>query len=239
MFDNAEVGTALKAFRVLRILRMFKLLRFVKMMRLLNGLLRQLFSRELAILMRLCRFLFVMILFAHFCACGWFAVGNHCYTSNEYEISWIESKGIENSSLGRQYSMAAYWSVVTLMTTGYGDITATNVLEEWAATTCIVIGTCFFAYFVGAVGSLLADGDRVRAEQNEKIEQAQQFCAAKKFPKDLSHAVITHTKYHCKHNFLFDEATILSHLPTYLKYVFVFLFLFLFFHHLPHLIRTT
>ena len=69
------------------------------------------------------------------------------------------------------------------------------------------------------VGSLLAEGDRVRTERNEKVEQAQQFCAAKKLPKDLAHAVVTHTKYHCKHNFLFDEMMVLENLPSYLRYV--------------------
>ena len=75
------------------------------------------------------------------------------------------------------------------------------------------------AYFIGAVGSLLAEGDRMRIERNENVERAQQFCAAKKLPKDLAHAVLTHTKYHCKHNFLFDEMMVLDNLPSYLRYV--------------------
>ena len=129
---------------------------------------------------------------------------------------------------------------------------------------CILIGTCFFAYFIryvliamhifitfcilnmlsglcvclfcvcldctySAVSTLLADGDRVRMERDLKVEQAQQFCLFKRLPKDLSHAIITHTKYHCKNNFLFDEHSVLNNLPTYLKFsrMFVYMFLFL------------
>ena len=82
----------------------------------------------------------------------------------------------------------------------------------------------FLAYFIGAVGTLLADGDRIRGEKNQKIEEAQQFCVSKKLPKDLSHAIITHTKYHCKNNYLFDENMVLSCLPSYLRFVCLFLF---------------
>ena len=221
MFGGNDVTITLRAFRAVRIARMVKLLRFFKMLRLLSGILRTLLSRHLTMFVRLCRFLFVMMLFAHFGACAWYATGSFCYSSNLYDTSWIETAGIagDSTSKWQKYSTAWYFSVVTLMTTGYGDISATNILEQWVASIFILIGTCFFAYFIGAVGSLLAEGDRVRAERNEKVEQAQQFCAAKKLPKDLAHAIVTHTKYHCKHNFLFDEMMVLENLPSYLRYV--------------------
>ena len=218
--DDVDFGTALKSFRVVRVLRVIKIFRFFKMIRLLNSLLRELLSREFIIVLRLCRFLFVMILFAHFFACGWYYVGIYCldHPNSVYsESNWIVSAGIEDSSLFVKYSTSLYWSIVTLMTTGYGDITANNVIEQWVASSCILVGTCFFAYFVGAVGTLLADGDRVRTEKNEKIEQAHQFCVSKHLPKDLSHAIMTHTKYHCKNNYLFDEMGVLSNLPVYLR----------------------
>ena len=80
-----------------------------------------------------------------------------------------------------------------------------------------MVGTCFFAFLIGAVGSLLADGDRVRVKSNEQIDQAYQFCISKNLPKDLTHAIITHTRYHCKNNFMFDEMSVLDNLPEYLQ----------------------
>ena len=194
------------------------------MLRLLSGILRTLLSRQLNMFVRLCRFLFTMLVFAHFGACAWFAVGDYCLQHHRDcgSYGWLDANGMgDHTSRWKQYSTAWYWSVVTLMTTGYGDITATNMLEQWVSSICILIGTCFFGYVVSAVGTLLADGDRVRSEQNERIEQANHFCASKRLPKDLAHAVITHTKYHCKYNFLFDEMIVLSYLPRHLRYIFV------------------
>ena len=192
------------------------------MLHLFNSLLKKILSRELVLILRLSKFLFVIIIFAHFSACAWYAIGNWCHKNPEEcgGTSWLDETPyfeFDSSTLFESYSISWYWSVVTLMTTGYGDIVATNVYEQWVASICILIGTVFFAYFIGAVGGLLVDGDRVRAQLQEKVDQAHQFCLFKKLPSDLSHAIITHTKYHCKNNFMFDEMSILNNLPRHLK----------------------
>ena len=225
--ESTQIIDLIKAFRIIRVLRIIKLLRFVKMMNILNQLLYETFSRNFVIFLKLLRMLCVMIIFAHLGACSWYACGDYSFTHGM--SSWIEAHGIagDEATQWEKYSTSWYFSVVTLMTTGYGDIVATNTLEQWVASIFILIGTCFFAYLVGALGALLADGDRVKLEVSEKIEQAHQFCVSKKLPHDLAHAVLTHTKYHCKHNFLFDEMKILNTLPSHLRYVMslsVFLF---------------
>ena len=40
-------------------------------------------------------------------------------------------------------SYSWYWSIVTLFTTGYGDITATNEEEQWTASACILLVLVF------------------------------------------------------------------------------------------------
>ncbi len=60
---------------------------------------------------------------------------------------------------------AWYWAVVTLFTTGYGDIVATNNIEQWVSSISILIGTCFFAYFVGTLTALITEGDRIEQYQ--------------------------------------------------------------------------
>ena len=71
------------------------------------------------------------------------------------------------------YRYTVYW--LYRFTTGYGDITATagNVAEQWVVSICILIGTCFFAYFIGTLTSLITEGDRIKSVEIQKLEEAQ------------------------------------------------------------------
>ena len=86
------------------------------------------------------------------------------------------SSSMMDDSNSEQYLTSFYFAVVTLYTTGYGDITPKSHWEQLTCCACILVGTCFFAYFIGAVGSLVAEGDRVKCAQIQKIEEAQAFC---------------------------------------------------------------
>ena len=160
MFGASDVASILKVFRLVRIIRM------VKLLTLLAGFSRILKSPRLKMFVRLFKFLFAMLICVHFGACGWYAVGNYCYLHDGiYHNNWITANEVEESSTWEKYSFSMYWSVGTLMTTGYGDIIATNILEQWICIIFILIKFCLVAY-------LLMEGYRgieARAERNKKV----------------------------------------------------------------------
>eukprot|EP01083_Nonionella_stella_P290192 987500_1 len=226
---NAEgnVTTYLKMLRIFRLFRIFKILRLLKMVKLFDGFLSNIVAREMLLAMRLFKVLCLALLSAHMSACLWYAVG--CDSQSVYGTSWIEGQGIIASGCGIggkgevddslivRYSYSWYWSVVTLFTTGYGDVVATNVYEQWTASAVILVGTCLFGYFVGTITSLITEGDKVSSSIMNKLEDAQHFCQQKKLPSNMSRAVLTHTRYHCNHNYVLgDEQDVLSNLPSYL-----------------------
>ena len=49
------------------------------------------------------------------------------------------------------------------------------------------------------------------------MEEAQHFCDKKKLPQEMARAVLTHTRYHCNYNCIFDEQSVLNNLPPYLQ----------------------
>merc|ERR1719261_1812100 len=55
------------------------------------------------------------------------------------------------------YILALYWSVMTLTSVGYGDITPQNSLEYVVAVILMVIVAYVWAYIVGSIVSLLAN----------------------------------------------------------------------------------
>ena len=79
------------------------------------------------------------------------------------------------------------------------------------------MGTCFAAYFIGTLTVLITEGDKVKSYKLEKLEEAQHFVDHHRLPKELQRAILTHTRYHCNYNFVFDENEIISNLPLHLQ----------------------
>ena len=202
-------------------LRILKILSFVRLMRYINVYTKYQVThdRNIRFMWRIFRLVCLMIISVHFAACLWFLVGRLSYENEE--STWVDGDNADimgdNIITFRKYVASAYWSVVTLSTVGFGDYTPQNINEEIVAIFCIILGTGLFAYFIGAVSSLVTEGDQIKTVRQEKLEQTQAFCEHKKLPSDLSRAIIAHTKYHWNHNFLFDSNQVIENLPSYLR----------------------
>lgn len=103
-----------------------------------------------------------------------------------------------------------------MFTTGYGDITAVNIYEQWICSIGILIGSCFFAYFIGVLTNGL--GDDLRHDTTRtRLEQSLAFCAHYDLPRELRRAVLTHMRYWNSYNYLFDCQETMDALPNYLQ----------------------
>lgn len=51
----------------------------------------------------------------------------------------------------------------------------------------------------------------------ERVEEAQLFCAHHRLPRRLSRAIVSHIRYYCNYNYVFDHERIMASIPTYLQ----------------------
>eukprot|EP01084_Bolivina_argentea_P085628 154778_1 len=168
-------------------------------------------------ILTLLKTLCLMLIIAHYFACFWYTIGLWAHRKNMN--SWIDiiiDNGDENASIFAKYSYAFYWAIVTLFTTGYGDISAYNIYEQWTCSLGILIGSCLFAYYISVLTSGLVD-DLKHESKTERIEECMAFCARYNLPKEISRAVITHMRYYNSYNYLFDHQTTMNALPNYLQ----------------------
>merc|ERR1719361_956818 len=199
----------------------FKLLRIFRFARMFNLLTKKSVNRDYLLLLKFLKVFMMMMLVTHLSACVWYFVGYE--TLSEDQDSWITSwlsgvtdqEDIDQLTIFERYTYSWYWAVVTLFTTGYGDITATegNMWECWVATFTILIGTCFVAYFIGNVSQLVMEGDRTDSILRDKLDDATAFCDQKRFPPQLTRAILTHIQYHVAHNYVFEEDELIDSLP--------------------------
>jgi hypothetical protein len=67
--------------------------------------------------------LFILIFyFAHMMACIWFYIGYQ----TSMDGSWLTYYDVIDASIWVKYNYSYYWAVVTMVTVGYGDVTAKN-----------------------------------------------------------------------------------------------------------------
>lgn len=87
----------------------------------------------------------------------WAFVGDPKKDYNKGKITWIDNKGLENESWQVIYLYSYYWSVLTVMTVGYGDIVPQNIWEVICATIAISLGCIVFAYIISSVGDIVEE----------------------------------------------------------------------------------
>ena len=68
----------------------------------------------------------------------------------------------------------------------------------------VLIGTCFFAYLIGTISSLLNEGDQINKLTEQKMIESQHFCESRNLDIHLTRAVLGHTEYYCESGSLFS-----------------------------------
>ncbi len=67
------------------------------------------------------------------------------------------------------YITSFYFTTTTILTVGYGDITAVSVGEKILSTVLMIIGVISFSFATGSLSSIIANYDSFEAVLKEKI----------------------------------------------------------------------
>lgn len=104
-------------------------------------------------LIKLMGFIFYM---AHICCCGWHFLAVLEISHGETN-TWLDLLGIRDDPTQIKYVNSLYYSIVTMVTVGYGDITPQNTVEKIFSIVYIGMACGIFAYGVSEVGNILKD----------------------------------------------------------------------------------
>ena len=94
----------------------------------------------------------------HIAACFWLAIAE-IESENNYEGTWLEQFYPQYSTESEFYAISFYWTITTITTVGYGDITGKNILEYIFSSICMVIGVISFSYANGSLASIISNYD--------------------------------------------------------------------------------
>ncbi len=151
--------------------------------------------------LRLGRFVFWLGLLAHWIACGWLALR----APAEYV------KPVPH------YLEALYWTMTTLSTIGYGDVTPSTTPELLYTMLVMVLGVGVFSYVIGSVAGLIANLDRAKLHFQERVERAHAFMAYRGVPAELRHRILGYYGYLWESRLGWGDSELLDDLPSGLR----------------------
>lgn len=185
---NLQNATAIAKFarigRLYKIIRMTRLAKLLKLLKSKNTIVSQ-FSTKLKIdhgMERLVFLVVFLVFFFHMSSCFFVVIavsaeGN--FFNEVIEVtqakSWLSKFVLsqQNQTLYTNdadiYLKSLYFTVTTVATVGYGDITPHNIYERMYCIAMMCLGVSIFTFVSGALSSILSNYDNQQAQLQEKL----------------------------------------------------------------------
>jgi CRP-like cAMP-binding protein len=116
---------------------------------------------------RLFFFILTFLLLNHLCACFWYFMAKLEDFSPD---SWVVRLGYIDSSNIELYIISFYWTLTTVTTVGYGDITAGTTIERVYNLFIMSFGVLLYSFAIGSLSSIVSTLDQKSEEMNKKLQ---------------------------------------------------------------------
>jgi hypothetical protein len=171
----------LKVLRVVRCLRLIKLIRLAKASTTIQKFVRKYGIRNTTI--TLTKFCTACVVVSHWFSCLWMLVpklegGEENWATKYYGVPKAELPG-------NLYLACMYWSVMTLTTIGYGDVTASTNGEILLSILGMAVGASIYAYIVGAICGVLNNMDPISTVFNQKMDSLNTLMSENHMPAEI------------------------------------------------------
>eukprot|EP00940_MAST-03C_sp_MAST-3C-sp2_P001910 g1910.t1 len=195
-------------------LKMLKLLRMFRAFRVFTRLEEEL-NLQGRRPMKLIKITVGVLFIMHLCACGWAFMARQ--GKDFYVDSWVAQANLVNENVMDEYWISLYWSVTTLTTVGYGDVSPVNNGEVIFATLAMIIGGALYGYVVALFATLMQGLDPNERIFNERMESIMCYMRHREFPQKLFKDVTRYYTHFYKYKTALDENAILDDLSLNLR----------------------
>jgi len=177
---TSSVSTSsLRLVKVLRLFRLMKLVRIIKFSKFasrLNDL--DLNPSALKLLTLMIQILFI----AHLISCAWYyitlqdvALVNANTPIEELPITWATLAGVVYKGDFDKYVHSFYWTITTMLSIGYGDITPTNMTERMYAMCVMMVGGALFGAVIAQVTKFIENRNPQAKEFKDNMDELKAY----------------------------------------------------------------
>ena len=157
-----------KLSKLYKLVKLVRLIRVLKMMKEQNRLKQQLqaFLKVGASLERLTFFIIIMFLLCHITSCLFVIIAS---IDGPTPDSWILRYDLIDESNYKIYVSAFYFTVTTITTVGFGDMSPKTTNERIFVSCLMMLGVIGFSFATGSLSSILQNLDSADYKLKEKI----------------------------------------------------------------------
>ena len=162
----AQVAQAVKFVRIMKILRIIRLLKLLKLIKDGKKMIKmRSYLKVHSAVERLIIMIFCFFLLCHVVACIWILQAK-VFVGRE---NWIYVNGIIDYEKFELYVISYYFTVTTITTVGYGDLSACGTLERIFAIFLMMGGVFAFSFATGTLSAILSSFDEKNQAITEKL----------------------------------------------------------------------
>lgn len=130
---------------------------------------------------------------------------------------WIAINPTTDTDISTIYNKALYWTVTTVATVGYGDITPSTNSSRVFAMGVMLFGVAFYGFIISKISSFIFERNRRDEAHNEKMEQLSSFLDFYQIPAEFRREVYKFYDHRIRAQANDEEQKILSELPDALR----------------------
>jgi hyperpolarization activated cyclic nucleotide-gated potassium channel 2 len=219
--NNNRISTAIgkvakipKLYRLVRLTKLFRILKMVKKGN-VNRITRY-FLEKLKVsanIERLIYFVLCFLVLNHLSACIWFLMAK---LQDMNPDCWVTRMGFIDFEPFDVYIVAYYWTLTTVTTVGYGDVSAGTTIERVYNLFIMSFGVFMYSFAIGSLSSIVSTLDAKTAEMNQKLQTLYSIKQEFKLDGDIYDKVRKVIKYDLSRNQK-DKINFLQELPNKLR----------------------
>lgn len=213
VYSFFEIGEIPKIYIIFRLVRTFKLVKsnlIGKFTKFLENYLSAPQAKTIIFALLICIFVNVTACIFYFAA----------RVQGLNDTTWVGKYGIESEPTDTRYLCSIYWSITTLATIGYGDITPGNDLERCLCIIWMIFGVGFYSFTIGSLSSMISSIDAQQAVLDQKLYTVSEFADESQLDKETKDELREAIIYSSNQNGMSwsEKIDLFNELPRNLKY---------------------
>ncbi|EAR98953.3 cyclic nucleotide-binding domain protein (macronuclear) [Tetrahymena thermophila SB210] len=146
-------------------------------------------SQRFPLSFQIFKLIFIVMILAHLNGCIFHQVAKNV------DESWITKNNLKTANWYEQYINSVYFSFITMVTVGYGDITPVSLQEKVFVIFMVVYSCGFFGYIVSSIGNIFTQRAQIQANYKRQLVDMIQYMKTRNISQVIQQQVFQYLHY--------------------------------------------